>query len=428
MKLLPKDLSICIVDFGSFGYFLERLVPHFKKVGFSCPRSSGFPKTDRDDIGSGFQGVEKIPWPDFWNKYQEYDIFWFPFIGMGDLANHLRSLGKHVISTFKGEMIERDRGLFKDKLVELGLPVIPYRGHKKGKCVHGWDELRKEMQANTDFWIKMSDFRGLGETHHVRDYADSEKWLFELGHLLAGGGRLNTFPFYLEDNIKAEELGDDVWFNGKKYLDRCLYGIEDKDSGYLCKVVDYKKLPSLVKNVNDKMIPYLLECGLQSPISNEIRVVNKTLAYYNDATQRVGSPPGEIICEIWVNLPEILVAIAYGEDVVPEYEKKYGASVFLYSERLKSETTPVLVPIGVRRWVKLQNVMKEEDGKLCCVSQDEGAVLGAAVGLGNSKLEAEENALAVARQVKADGIYYAETTFERIEESIEKAEELGLGF
>lgn len=422
-----KDLSIMMVDFGTFTYFLERLVPHFKKVGLSCPRSSGFPQTDRDDIGSGIPGVEKIPWPEFWNRYHEYDIFWFPFIGQGGLANHLRSMGKKVISTFRGEMIERDRGLFKDKLSELGLPVIPYRGYKKGKCVHGWDELRKEMQANSDFWVKMSDFRGIGETHHVKEYAESERWLFDIGHLLSSGGRLHTFPFYLEDNIEAEELGDDVLFNGNKYLDRCLYGKEDKDSGYLCKVVDYKKLPPVLKNVHDKMVPYFRECGLQSPISTEIRMVDKILGYWNDATQRVGSPPGEIMCEIWVNLPEILVALAYGEDVVPEFEKKYGASIFLYSENLKRESTPVIVPLGVRRWVKLQNCMRD-NGNLVCISQDEGAVIGAAIGLGNTKLEAEENALEVACQVKAEGIYYAESVFDKIEESLEKSDELGMGF
>jgi hypothetical protein len=424
--LTPKDLSICMVDFGTFTYMLDCLVPAFKKVAIACPRSSGFPKTDRDDIGSGIEGVENIPWPDFWNRYHDYDIFWFPFIGHGGLANHLRSMGKKVISTFKGEDIERDRGFFKDKLVEVGLPVIPYRGYKHGKCVHGWDELRKEMQANENFWIKMSDFRGLGETHHVKDYADSERWLFELGHLLACGRQLHTFPFHLEDHIPAEEMGDDVLFNGKNYLSKCLYGKEDKDSGYLCKVVEFKKLPPMMKEVHDKMLPYFRACGLQSPISTEIRAVSKILGYWNDATQRIGSPPGEIMSEIW-NLPEILVAIAYGEDIVPQEVKKYGASIFLYSEQLKTEPVSVTIPMGLKRWVKLQNCMRQ-DGRHICIPQDEGSVLGSVVGIGDTKLEAEENALEVAGQVKAEGIYYAESVFERIEEDLEKAKEFGLGF
>lgn len=427
MKPQPKDLTICIVDYGAFTYFAERLAPHFKKVFVTVPRESGFAKTDRDDICSGISGVERLSWPDFWKRIDEVQVVWFPFINQGWMAEHLRSIGKKVISTFGGEMLERDRDLFKQTLVNCGLPVIPYKEHKEGLTVFGWDALRTEMKNNENFWVKMSDFRGIEETHCVRNYSESERWLFEVGHLLCSGGRLNTFPFHLEDNVKAEEGGDDLFFNGKKFLDRGLQSIEDKDSGCLSKVVNYKDLPFMFRNIHERTLPVFQAYGIQSPVSTEIRVVNKRLGYYNDATQRVGSPPGEIMCEIFDNLPEILVAMAYGEDIMPVASKKYGASIFLYSERLIEEATTVLIPFGIKRWVKLQSAMKQ-DGQYICMPMDKGSVLGAAVGLGNTIVEAETNALAVADQIKADGIYYSETVFDRIEATLDKAKALGVGF
>ena len=431
MMKKPEDLVIAIIDYGTFTYFAERLVGHFKKVYITNPRSGPFPLTDRDDIASGLAGVTNIPWPEFWKHIEEIDIIWFPFINDGWMAQDFRNRGKLVVSTGAGEILERDRDLFKKTLISRGLPVIPYRDYPNGLTVFGWDALREQMQYNKNFWVKMSDFRGIGETHKVKDYDESEHWLFELGHLL--GGQRRTFPFHLEDHMDGEEIGDDPWFNGTKFFDKLLYGKEEKDAGYLCKVISYSKLPQIVKDIHDKMIPELKKYGVQSPLSTELRVHDKDTAFFTDACMRIGSPPGELICEMWANLPEMLVAVASGEDIeqevsIDEDDNKpalYGASIFLYSEKLKSEITTVTFPKSIGRWVKLQNYYRR-DGKSFCIPQDGGSCIGSAIGIGSTAESAEMKALEVAEQIRADGLHYSENVFDRIDESVEKARKLGV--
>jgi hypothetical protein len=423
--LKSKNMTVAIWDFGTFGpYLAERLARDCKKVYLCCPRSTGFPMADRDLIGTGIPGVTKILETEFFERVPEYTYTIFPFIGHAGIQLDIVRQGGLVLGTRKGDEIEKDRKLFKQILLNQGLHIVPFNGEEKIMETIGFDATRSLMQGTKNKWIKFSEYRGVAETYQHLTYEESEDFLFEMAHNF--GSHRHNFSALWEDHVKGVEVGDDSLFSNGKYLSKCLWGIEKKDESYSCRVISHDKLPYVIKQIHDGMTPIMAGYGVHSPISAEYRVAKRGLAYFIDPTQRFGSPPGEIICEIWDDLPELFRAISAGEDIVPKEVKKYGASVFLYSGRLIKEVTPVTIPEKFQQWVKLQNFCIDKDGTRKCWTQDAGDVLGSAVGLGDSLAEAQCNAMEAAESVKAEGIYFNSNTFDEADESIAEAKRLGV--
>jgi hypothetical protein len=131
--------------------------------------------------------------------------------------------------------------------------------------------------------------------------------------------------------------------------------------------------------------------------------------------------------ELYPNFSEIIWCVAGGDPVEVEDGPQYGASIFLYSEWSAHEWNAVNYPPGIRKYVKLQNVCKVE-GQIYTIPQDSGDVVGAVIGIGNSLEEAQTMALANAAQVKAKGLHYNESCFDKSDEVLEKARKMKVGF
>jgi hypothetical protein len=353
----------------------------------------------------------------------------FPFINNGGEQIDIIRQGIPVFGTRLGDELERDRMLFKQTLLDVGLPIVPFNGKPNLKEMEfsGFDSLRSILQRTKDKYIKISDLRGHGETRHHIDYEHSEEWLFQMGH--QWGSQRHDFKVMIEDCIKSEntvEVGDDRYIVDGKTMPKLLFGVEDKDASYTCKVISPDNVPDLLQNIHKKMAPIFKNYGIRSIVSTEMRVPDKNTAYFTDITMRHPSPPSEITCAIWKNLADLYLGVAKGEDVKPEEKAQWAASVFLYTSRIQNEVTPVNFPDKYRERVKLQNYCIDKTGQYKCIPQDGGDCLGAVVGLGDTMEEAQMNALEIAEEVKAEGMHYAENTFDKMDETIEKATKLGV--
>ena len=154
-----SDKIVRIYGYGLFECFMAlRLKESFGRVELFVPWKGSYPTPIKTLIGEGLSGVVKVD--NFFRDINKVDLFCFFDVGDGDIQDYLRSNGKRVFGTGKGDALEYDRVGFKKVLEKVGLPVAPY------KVVKGIIELRKELEKdeNNGRWVKVSTFRGICET------------------------------------------------------------------------------------------------------------------------------------------------------------------------------------------------------------------------------------------------------------------------
>src|SRR5579862_3082199 len=107
-----QDIVCCVVDFGSFSSLAETLAKTYRKVYYHTPIEEEFRSLDKEVIGMGIPGVEKIESfmePDI---VKETDLYVFPDIGYGGEQRYLRSIGKPVWGSNGADELERLRTKF----------------------------------------------------------------------------------------------------------------------------------------------------------------------------------------------------------------------------------------------------------------------------------------------------------------------------
>lgn len=415
------DLSkeeVTVIDYGLFLCVAERLSREFGKVNYHVPRESNFPTNHRYMIGDGIEGITRTDEDDLWKAIDRSSLIVFPDCGDGGLQTYLRKQGKRVFGTALGEKLELDREWFRQGLKKIGLPVVPY------KVIVGIDKLRKFFQVEKDKWVKISTFRGLGETFHHKDYTTSLPWIDALAH--KAGPYQQNMEFIIEDTMPGVEVGSDWFFTNGEYLDKGLYGVEVKDKGYVCKVLPHDKLPDPIKYVDSKMAPVMKNLGVMGAISTEVRYGEDKKPYFIDSCQRFGSPPGELISEMYYNFSEIVWSVAGGKTIPVKPRAKYGAQIVLYSEFAINDWCPVTIPDDIKNFVKIRNLC-QINGQKYVIPQDANNALGSAIGFGWTMEEAQKQALENAKKVDAEGIYFFENVFEKAEKYLEEAKERGIG-
>ena len=433
MKLDDKktisDLSKQTILTVDYGYFMELARACGGKDGFAnsiygTNWRSYNPTPDKAYMGLGVPGI--IHTEDVQDFEDMADVIAFFDVGDGSTQRRLRRAGKKVFGVGESECIEMDRLRFKEILTSVGLPQPEY------KVLCGIDELSAYLKECDDLWIKIdSKWRGIKETWYHEDWMSSEVTVDELAHCL--GFIRNTFRFIAESPWPGIETGCDLFVSGGKYLPIGTYGFEEKNEGYLCKVVSIEGMPAAVKNVNDKMAACYEQWNTCGMISTEVRVLSEKAfgfevgtGYFLDATQRAGSPPAEIISGLYTNFPHIVRACANGEMITPAPRSKYAAQVILKSGIAPHSSVPVSVDPGFEELVKFRRQCVI-DGQSFIIPMNEDDIIGAAVGYGDTVEEATCMALEAADHVHCKELYYNANVFEDILETIQCGEELGLG-
>jgi hypothetical protein len=234
--------------------------------------------------------------------------------------------------------------------------------------------------------------------------------------------------FLIEEPIEGDcEPGYDGWQVNGQYSEYCGVGYEVKDEGIIEKVYKDKDLPKVIKDVNEKMSPIFKELGYNGDYSTELRIDKKGKVYYNDATCRKGSPPSEVMSELFANPGQMLWDIAENRLPTMKPQAKFGAQLQMHSDWLKKNWLPISCPKEVRPWLKLRNncIIK---GVEYCVPQDGIGSIGAITAIGDTIDEATELCLERAKQVKAYLIAYEPSTFDKAHEYLKTGERHGISF
>jgi phosphoribosylamine-glycine ligase len=362
-------------------------------------------------IGSGLPGVTKIN--DFFEGMENVDLVCFFDVGDGDLQDYLRSKGKRVFGTGAAGELEYDRVKFKKILKKVGLPVVPY------SVLTGVKELEQalSLKENIGKWVKVSTFRGICETFQNKGIKFAQPKIDTIAMKL--GAARGTQEFILEDSIPGVEIGNDCFISGGRMLGTVTFGLENKDKSYTSKVMKVDKLPDAVKEVDSALAPVYKKLNICGMISSEIRVGEDKKPYFIDMCARAGSPPAEVISELYSNFSEIVWAVAGGEEIEPKAKANYAAEVLIKSEMAPTDWVPLDFREKDLKVLKLRNLCKM-NGQYYYIPQDNGTIIGAAIGLGNTAEEAEKEALLNCELLDCEESHYDSCCFEEESGKLDK--------
>lgn len=414
-----SDKVCCVWDNGLFVEIAIRLSKEFKKVYYYTEWRSSFPSKKGVMIGSGFDEIERIN--DVWERLDEIDIFVFPDCYNSSEQQHLRSLGKNVFGGAYGDELELWRAEAKEHFKSLGLPVQPY------KVIVGLDKLRSHLKKVNNKFIKISCYRGDGESFHHEKYKLTEPILDKFEKTL--GVMKDDYEFIVEDSIDGEDIveaGSDLICIDGEYPENIISGFEIKDLGYIARVMKYDDISTLVTDFNDKISETLKKYQYRGFMSTEIRVGKDKIPYMIDFCGRAGSPPNEIYQRLIENLGEVIWYGSQGIMVEPQYAAKYGIEVLIHSDWASENWQAIYFPEEIREWVKLRNACKVGDTYYIVPQNDGLPEIGAVIAIGDSIEECIEKVKGYSDKVEGYRLDIKIGAIENMKTVMEKAEKLGI--
>lgn len=400
-----KSKTAVVIDNGIGVSFARRLVGHYGRVIYFANVMTTVLQKQLSAIGSGFPGLERATRlhsirTEFRNRKDDI-LFVFLCVGMGDLQEDLRDEGFAVFGAGQGEGLELFRWDARQLQGRIGLPVQPTQ------LIKGVRALRAHLKDNPAVVVKISEYRGLGETFGVRSYPLSKVRIDKLD--LELGPLAEEQEFIVEGVIDTlKEVGiDDIEVDGLPHK-IAFCGAEEKNCGYIMAAVPWEELPEEVRTVSEKLRPSFAQWKYRGPYSSEIRVDKDGKPFLIDSTCRNQSPPGELIQDMIVNVPEVLWEAAHGRIVDYVLKAKYGFQVALTSEFARKDWLAVKYPESIESNVKLYEVCRRNGLDWIVPGEDESSHIGYVTGFGDTIEEAMKEGMANAKLVEGDSLEYKE--------------------
>lgn len=413
-----SDKTCLVFDHGLFVELALRLSRDFGKVYYHAPWERGFSLVNEAVIGNGF---DEITWVDeIWDVIDEVDLFVFPDVLHSGLQLHLESMGKRVWGSRKGDALEIRRAYLKKVQQELGMH------HPSYEIVRGMANLRDYLKDHPDQYVKLSKYRGMMETFHHTEYAQTEPLLDQLA--VKFGSVKDVVPFLVEDPVVTDiEVGYDGYCVDGTYPAFGIQGYEVKDKCLIASVQKYEEIPEEITIVNHVLATVLKDYRYRNFWSTEIRVAQGN-SYLIDPCCRCPSPCTEIQLELWENLGEILWHGAAGELIDQKVVAQFGVEAIIDHNGDEHGWRTLEVPEEIRRWVKLYNVCKVDGTYAIPPFPHSCDAIGAIVGIGDTLEEAIEALKDHLTHLKDQPITAkVESLYDALEE-IQKAEKKGIEF
>lgn len=335
-----------------------RLARDFGQVRLFVPWASGYPHAAPAHVGVGIDGVERVP--TFWDYVPDADLVVFPDLYMADMAAVCADrFGKPVWSHRGAECLELDRWGTRRLQKKLSI-AAPHTRH-----FVGLDALEDHLEdpKNEDKWVKISTYRGDGETWHHETWHTSSVRLDEFRNRV--GALADSYEFVVEDNVDGIEVGYDGFCVRGEWPEASYWGVEVKDSAYVGQFSSYGDLPAPIREINEKMSPILREERAAGFCSFEFRLTKEggtsgggtpgVTPVMIDPCLRCGSPPFEGLMEGYTNLSEIMWEGAHGRVAPVKSTGRFLAIAMIHSTFALTNWVPIDVPARDERWVKLRN-------------------------------------------------------------------------
>lgn len=411
------DKTAIVYDRGGlYLYCAEKLAESYKRVMYFMADGDAYPCSQKASIGEGLT-VERIH--DFWKHIDEADCCYFFDCYDGELQHWLRGKGYKVFGSGRAEQLEIDKIGFLERLKALGLPCA------KTHVAHGLKDMRDYLKVHDGKTLFLKNLhRGDFESKKFTSMAQIRPWLDDLVKRV--GTASDTMEVLIQHKIDAvAEIGYDGFCIDGEYTKNCITGYEIKDICFVGMVTP--ETPEILAEINEAFGPAQRELGGRGNLSTEIRVTADGKSYYIDPTERVPSPPGEVICEVYGNWAEATYDIACG--LVPELQPQgnYVAEVILTSEWYDKHELHVKFPDKYRQHVKLKN-HTIRDGEYYCVPNGNGAFFGAVVAWADSLEDAIAKVKEVAESIEADDYSFDPSCFDAANEAVKAGEQFGIAF
>jgi hypothetical protein len=308
---------------------------------------------DHYATGIGFGNMEKVKYAAEW--YEWADLIFNPNVTGQDEIEFLRNIfpKKSTFGCGKSFKLEQDRWGLKKVLNDIGI------NFSQSERIIGTDNLREYLKTNKDKYIKISTFRGDIESFYAKDSKTVDLVIDRIAS--SRGPFKNKIEFICEDTIDSDvEIGSDLIFNGNDYLKPYIYGYECAKGLYIGRVSE--TLPTLLKEVADKLKPVLKKLDYRSAISTEIKCVNKTTSYFLDITCRLPNPLCALYNEYITNWKDVVYKTGLKQDVRLDIKYKYIGAFFLNSSH------------GHDHYIKIDVEEKDRDHiKFVSVAQNDGS-------------------------------------------------------
>jgi phosphoribosylamine-glycine ligase len=407
--------KILLYDRGDHSYLASRFARDAEKVYHFTPILSRQPKNKDDQIGAGYEGVEKID--DFEKYRKKADLIVFPGEFDGEVCDRMWKEGRRAFGSGLSAELEINRILFLDTLKKVGLPIIKTYRFK------GMPDAIEHLKDKKDKWIKAPWTRGDFDTKHFQTFDTFEPWFVYMRNKLGRKG-YETIELLVQDAFPCVcEGGDDRYIIDGKRTDTGTIGYEKKDMWYVYRIV--KKVPAILDNIYTKIVPEFKNRGYRGAISTEDRINEKGQDRFTDLTSRIGSPPGEGICESYTSFTQDVFDVADGKTPKMEYDFQYGAMIVLISSWNEEQELCVEFPKELEKNVKLRHSYKHK-GKYYCVPNESSGYFGAVVAQGKTIKEAIDKVNKMVEQVICLDLEFNKIRLDEAEKLIKDGKQFGL--
>lgn len=413
-----KDKTAMVVDNGQFVELAVRLAQDFGRVLYTTSWQEEFPTVNQCFIGHNLPGIEVITSP--WGpELEEADVVVFPDLHHGPAQVRMEKMGKSVWGSRNAELLELSREGLKRLQEQAGLPIGEY------EIVRGMEALRGYVQKHPGTIVKTSLYRGSWESIKCDSY-EAVKSEFDLRQYKLGP-TAELIDFICEKPLNNRiEIGYDGWCIDGKFPRQVLFGIEDKDAGYLGRKIDSDKLPKCLQKVNEALGPAMRRYGKRGFVSSEVRVGADGEGFLIDWTSRRPSPPGELYDQL-DNISTVIYQGAHGIVEEAESPYEYFAMLRIKSKPAEGNWQPVLFPKEIKPYIRLINSMRDENGVYYVSPQSCGLEdIGGVCGYGRTKEEAFEMCNENGKKISGHGIHVNEGSLDKIQAEIEKGKKMGL--
>lgn len=412
-----RTKSVLIADHGLFVMLAPRLARDFGEVRYWSPWMSRYPRAAPAFVGTGLDGVERVE--TFWDYVEDADIVVLPDLYMADMAAVVKErFNKPVWTHFGAERLELDRWGTRRLQRDLGI------GSPKTKHFVGVNELEKYLSTVENKWVKISAFRGDGETWHHDTLHTTAIYLDHFRNSV--GALAGSYEFIVEDHVDGIEIGYDGFTVRGEWPEASYWGFEVKDKGYVGQFSPYSALPQPIRDINSKMSPILKMEGAVGFCSFEFRLTKGGDALMIDPCMRCGSPPFEGLMEGYANISEIIWEGAHGRVAPVQSTGEFLAIAMIHSQFALTNWVPLEIPPSVGRWVKLRN-KAVIDGKVYHVPTLPGMPeIGAVVAVADSLEDAIRLVKERAEKVKGYLVEIHTEALDEAQEEIDRAKEYGV--
>lgn len=417
-----KDINVLCYDYGNYFSVADRLAREdgFGTVYYFCPKTiNGYPDHKPLDIGRNVESVIKVK--EWAECIHHVDLIVFCDSHEPELQLYFESIGKKVFGCRRACELEHNKGLLLDTQKEIGLPVGIYY-----KMI-GIDALDDFLKGIENVYVK-SELRGDMETWKHKNYALSKGELIRMRNHM--GPYQSQENYIVVDPVESiAEIGVDTFCIDGKYPHNVFTGIEVKDSAFIGCITEYNSLPIQLKDVTDKLSDIFNGLSYRGAHSNEVIIGKDKRGYCIDLTNRFPQPPSDLYMELYINFPQIIWQVACG--IVPdiEYKYKWGVQLIIKSELAKTDPSPIIVPEEYKKYVKIKNLVIDEDGTWNYVPLDIAMCeIGSCVGFGNTMKEAINMAKKVADSIQGFDIKIDADCLEKAQEQINNLKKIGIDY